>query len=617
MDRTSAFAWIRQLLAAPVFAGEERTRVARLLHTVLLTFLAGAELITIVALALYATSADPELIFTLLSGLGMTFIIVVLLVVTRSGRLRTASFVVLGLSWLVITAWICTVSGISSDSSAIMYVLVTVLAGLLLGGRGAIYFTLASSVAVLGAYAMEVAGLLVVEEQPISLADPLFVILPLAMTGMLLRYAVRSMTQALERARQNERAQVEANRELEALRATLEQRVADRTHDLERRSAQLQAAAELSRAATSILDIDQLLWQLVDLTWRQFELYHVSLFLLDGTGEWAEYRAGAGKGGRELADEGFRLKVGGASMVGWCTANAQARVAQDVADASGADTVRVDHELVPGTRSEAALPLIARGQVIGALSVQSDHSGVFDPDTVSALQTIADQVAIAVDNARLFAGTQEALETMRRAYGEATERAWGRMLDTGADWGYTFAHQAVAPVERTWQPEMLQAVRSGQTVFGGPSDPQPQEGEGKKGSSSAGSTVAIPLKVREHVVGVLGFAKDAGESWSATESALLERLVQQMGLALESAQFFQETQRRAAREQTIRRVTERMRGAVNVESILQNTVTELAKAMGAPRAYVRLGTEEELRTTYHTDLPSVSGMAGKGGAGDD
>ncbi len=617
MDSTSAFSWLRHLLAAPVFADEEKTRVARLLHTVLLTFLAGAELITVVALALYATSADPELIFTLLSGLGMTFIIVVLLVVTRFGHLRWASFVVLGLSWLVITAWICTVSGIGSDSSAIMYVLITVLAGLLLGGRGAMFFTLVSIAAVLGAYAIEVTGLLVVEEQPISLADPLFVILPLAMTAVLLRYAVRSIHQALERARQGERAQLQANRELEGLRATLEQRVADRTRDLERRSAQLQAAAEVSQAATLILDIDRLLWQLVDLTWTQFELYHVSLFLLDGTGEWAVYRAGAGEGGRELAGEGFRLEVGGASMVGWCTANAQARVVQDVVDVTGGDRFRVDHELVPRTRSEAALPLIARGQVIGALSVQSDRTGFFDPDTVSALQTIADQAAIAVDNARLFTETQEALEATRRAYGEATQRAWGRLLGTRADWGYAFADQAIAPVETAWQPEMLEAVRSGQTVLGGLDLAEPLEGDRERGGSSGGSTVAIPLKVREEVVGVLGFAKDASETWSAAESALLERLVQQMGLALESAQFFQETQRRAAREQAIRQVTERMRSAVNVEAILQRTVTELARAVGAPRAYVRLGTEEELQSRYDTHLRTAREMTGEGAAGDD
>jgi GAF domain-containing protein len=119
------------------------------------------------------------------------------------------------------------------------------------------------------------------------------------------------------------------------------------------------------------------------------------------------------------------------------------------------------------------------------------------------------------------------------------------------------------------------------------------------------------------VIGALGFAKDAGQTWSPAESALLERLVQQMGSALESAQFFQETQRRAAREQAIRQVTERMRSAVNVEAILQNTATELARALGAPRAYVRLGTEAELRPRYDTHLPPASEMAGEGKAGDE
>jgi GAF domain-containing protein len=110
------------------------------------------------------------------------------------------------------------------------------------------------------------------------------------------------------------------------------------------------------------------------------------------------------------------------------------------------------------------------------------------------------------------------------------------------------------------------------------------------------------------VVGVLSFYKDSpDEVWTARETELLRRLVTQLGVALESAQLFEETQRRAAREQSIRQVTERMRSAVSVEDILQSAVTELARALGAPRAYVRLGTEAELLGARR--VPPASGPA--------
>ena len=94
------------------------------------------------------------------------------------------------------------------------------------------------------------------------------------------------------------------------------------------------------------------------------------------------------------------------------------------------------------------------------------------------------------------------------------------------------------------------------------------------------------------------------EDWAEAEIELVQRLVEQVGTTLESARLFQETQRRAAREQAIRRITERMRGAVDVEAILQNTVAELARALGVPRAYVRLGTESELLGTNAQDVES-------------
>jgi len=175
--------------------------------------------------------------------------------------------------------------------------------------------------------------------------------------------------------------------------------------DLERRSNQLQTAAEVSHAATAILDPEELTQQVVDLVQGRFGLYYVGLFLVDRTGEWtgqpdnwAVLRAGTGKAGRQMLAAGHKLKIGGESMIGWCVANRQARIALDV----GEEAVRFDNPYLPETRSEMALPLIARGQVVGAMSVQSEVEAAFSDEDISVLHTMADQVANAIENAYLF-----------------------------------------------------------------------------------------------------------------------------------------------------------------------------------------------------------------------
>ncbi len=599
---------IRQFLAPPIFEDEEKTRVAWLLNIVLLALVASSLLIVLAAVGVHAFRPDAEAAFTLLSGIIMTVIFAALWFLEHRGFVQLVSIVVVSITWALITIWIYTVSGLTGDGSSLVYALLVVLSGLLLGGRAAVIVTAVSVLAVLGAFYVEATGQLVVVRRSLSLADPIFVIIPLILTGVLLRYAISGLSEAIERSRRNEHAQLEANRELGMLQASLEHRVAERTSELERRSVQLQAAAEVGQAVSSILDTGTLIWRVTELIQERFDLYHVGLLLLDAAGEWAVYRAGSGEAGRGLQEQGFRLRVGGNSMVGWCTANSQVRVSQDV----GEDEIHFAHTLVPQTRSEAALPLIARGQVLGALSVQSSQVGTFDPSTVAALQTMADQVAVALDNARLFAESEEALETTRRAYGELSRQAWTDLLRGRTDWGYRFDHQGLSTADGDWQPEMIDAVRAGQVVVRNVGltssldreavvgdDPETLGGEdsrtGLREDGLTGPALAVPLKVREDVIGVLSFHKDPGDqAWTSGETELLHRLTDQLGAALESAQLFQQTQRRAAREQVIRQVTDQMRRAVDVEAILKSTVAELAEALGVPRAYIRLGTEVEL-----------------------
>ena len=174
---------------------------------------------------------------------------------------------------------------------------------------------------------------------------------------------------------------------------------------LERRALQLQTAAEVSRAASSILDPDELIQQAVDLIRERFDLYYAGLFLVDETGEWtgepgkwAVLRAGTGEAGRQMLERKHKLEIGGTSMIGWCVANQRARIALDV----GEEAVRFENPFLPETRSELALPLVSRGQVIGALTIQSTREAAFSDEDIAALQTMADQLANAIQNARLI-----------------------------------------------------------------------------------------------------------------------------------------------------------------------------------------------------------------------
>jgi len=572
---------IRWLFTPPVFDDEEKTRVARLLHFTMMTILVAVLVFIPILAILNPASAGSSLLFGAVIAatvLGLRFVI-------GRGRLTSVTVLFLVVMLIAFTANNLVFSGIRS-SSAGAYFLVIVLAGLLLGGRGAFLFALLSMLAAAVLLYAEVNGFVRVPLEPLGDTTDLVVfVIPLAVTGLLVRYAMQVLGASLDRARRNERAQVEANRALEEVQASLEERVVERTRDLERRSKQLAATVEVGRAATSILEPEAMMWQVAESIQEHFDLYHVGIFRLDLTGQWAEYKAGAGEPGRLLAAQGFSLEVGGASMVGWCMAHAEPRITQDV----HIELQRVDRSEVPLTQSEAALPLIARGQVIGALSVQSDQTGWFDQETVAALRAVADQVAVALDNARLLGESRQALEAAQRAYGEASRLAWADLLRARGEWGYSYSRGAVAPVGESWQPEMAEAAHTGQRVAG-----------------ADGAPLAIPLRVRDQVVGVLGFYKEQrpprltaqsaggapsgwGDTWTVEEVGLMETLAGQLGVALESAQLFEETQRRASRERLIGEVTARVRETLDVDTVLQTAIREVGEALGLAEVEVRMG----------------------------
>jgi PAS domain S-box-containing protein len=199
--------------------------------------------------------------------------------------------------------------------------------------------------------------------------------------------------------------QARLHRQVQHHAQELEQRVTERTRDLERRTAHLQVAAEVARDATTAHDLNDLLNNAVDLIRERFGFYHAGIFLLDGSGEYAVLRAATGEAGRQMLEDEHKLKVGETGIVGYATGSGQPRISLDV----GIDAVHFVNPFLPETRSEMALPLKVGGRIIGALDVQSIHEAAFSKDDVDTLQIMADQLAVAIERTRLFERAQATL----------------------------------------------------------------------------------------------------------------------------------------------------------------------------------------------------------------
>jgi GAF domain-containing protein/HAMP domain-containing protein len=354
--------------------------------------------------------------------------------------------------------------------------------------------------------------------------------------------------------------------QLNSLIEGLEQRVADRTRELELRSNLLEASVEIGRATTSILDPVLLLRQAVELIRDRFNLYYVGLFLVSSDREWAILQAGTGQAGQTMLARGHRLEIGSSSMIGWCIDNAQARIAQ----VASADAIRITAPELPETRSEGALPLRSRGQVIGAITIQSERPDAFDQASLTMLQSMADQLAVAIDNARLFAESQQALEAERRAYAAGTQIDWQGWLKSRRELSFRADKEGITPIERPWHSEMKDAYRQNRTI-------------------RHGEKLAIPIRVRGHVIGVIDTNRPAGDvQWTEDDVTLLEGVADQLGVALDSARLYAETQQRAEQERLVGEITGHMRQSLDVEAVLKTAVDEIYRALNLENLVIQL-----------------------------
>ncbi len=349
---------------------------------------------------------------------------------------------------------------------------------------------------------------------------------------------------------------------------TLEHRIEERTQALKQRTTYLEASSNVAQAASEILDTNTLIQEVVEIIKERFNFYYVGLFLIDEENEQAVLKAGTGKAGQKMLDKEHKIKIG-EGMIGWSIENKQARIALDV----GKDAVQFKNPDLPKTRSESALPLRSRGRVLGALTVQSTEKSAFDNSNIIPLQTMVDQVAVALDNAELLTKSEDALEAERKAYGEFSQKTWRKLTESQAVSRFIVDQKGKAhPITKSKENNTLTQASEERTRL-----------EDDK------LTAIIPIKNRGYILGGIKIRKGENEKpWTPEELEITAAISEHLSVALDSARHFDETQRKAQREAILSDISAKIGASMQLDSILKTTAKELSDALESPEVIFEL-----------------------------
>jgi GAF domain-containing protein/HAMP domain-containing protein len=363
--------------------------------------------------------------------------------------------------------------------------------------------------------------------------------------------------------------------------SSLEQRVQDRTADLlganekiERRAKQFATISEISRVINQTQGLQDLLPQIAQAISQQFNFYHVGIFLLDSNNEYAVLVATNSEGGQRMLGRNHKLRVGQVGMVGNVAGNGLPRIALD----TGADAVYFNNPDLPETHSEMALPLFRTGrQVIGVLDVQSKEPNAFGQEDIQVLATLAEQVSVAISNARLYEETQKALVESEMVYRSELRSGWQKFARTLNLSGIRRrGAKSVLFSEPLDLPGFESVSRTGNIY------------EVKSENNRKGSQITLPIKLRGEVVGVLSLGSDENREWTQDELDIINAIVERAALSIESSRLLSESQKQAAKERVIGEIAARVSSFTNRDNILQAAVTEIGRAMPGTEVVIQL-----------------------------
>jgi len=375
---------------------------------------------------------------------------------------------------------------------------------------------------------------------------------------------------------------------LKAQSRDLEEQVLQRTQSLERKASQLETTSEIAKLSSEMVDPEVLMFHAVDLIQSRFGFYHASVFMLDETGNWANLVASTGEAGRKLLAQHFRLAVGSASIIGWVTTNQTLRVSQYV----GEDPFYFKIPLLSETRSELAVPLIVGSRLLGVLDIQSTKPNSFSDDDIRAVRAVADELALAVDRARLLRETQQQLEKFQSSYRDLARQSWRRIGRAGLQATIRISDRLDEDGIVKDDFEILdQVAQTMETVL-----------------SEDEQEIAVPVKMRGEHIATIGARKTMwNEQWSEDEIALLEVVSGQVALALESARQYTEEHRRVSELEVVNRVSQAVSQHLRLDSLYRVVHAQINQVLGETDMYFALfdSQKEEILFPYISEKKEV------------
>lgn len=559
---------IRKFLSPPVFERDEDNFRAKFIHGFALAALVVLSLALLLGGFTFKTHVTDIV-------LGVLILIQLLaLYLLRRRKIAASGAILVTLGWLGLTFQAYSADGVK-DVVVVAYIAMALLASIVINWVTGGFVILASIVAIWALTLLEVNHFITPNFQnPMDFGrDLTFVFLVIT---ALIYFSTTSLRDAIRRATQSEENLRNSNRELQELNETLEQRVSNRTAELElanqrnaKRARQFEAITQVTHATASSQELQKLLPHLAEVISEQFGFYHTGLFLIDENREFAVLAAANSNGGKRMLQRGHKLRIGQTGIVGVVAASGAPRITLNVGD----DTAYFDNPDLPNTRSELAIPIRTTGELIGVLDVQSLETNAFQPEDIEVLATLANQVAIAIQNVNNYEVTQELLRQAEKQSGAYLHESWQVLQSQETRVGYRVEGNAIRLLKKQiTSPQIEQAVRERRTVAESGNNP----------------VLAIPVRLRDEVIGIINICGPGKHEWDTDEQDIAEAVAERLSLAIETSLLIETTRRRAEIERVTSEISGKISSTTQFEAILRTAAEELSRVLGGSEVVVQL-----------------------------